>query len=471
MRKLVSIVPFLKYVADDVALRGSLGEGFTLNEAPMLMVDLGQKAESLPPPAEERPRMKLPDMVQAAAEKKIAAELKPISEKLTRLRATLDAYESRVKEHVEQRVSNAILVALDMQQLGTDDSFELATHDLRDAITLVAEMVGCTFEVEQVTVHPPEKIDVPEPTQPAPVVEVHIESPPVVAYPLASVLAAAEQLPTPPPSVPAPPSTPVPVTIRPPRKATPEDIAHAKRLIAEVEALRSEIKNQHPTRLFPLLQAIVAEIKMLLGRLPENNYLWERLGSTVSLVGALKVEGNVPDFIRGLAFHSQADWEALAFRHRRIVEKYDQDTDKAPNSSHQPKPKTVKAVAVAETNGKGQHQWPDLPKLRALTNPILLAGGLIIPEKIKSVRERFGLDVEWHEIDHDNPRASGQLILRVRAAKVGALILLEGVMRHGTYKPVVAACNIAGIPYAMGDKAGVASLQSALTELERQLSA
>jgi len=77
--------------------------------------------------------MKLPDAIQAAAEKKIVAELKPISDKLTRLRATLDAYEIRVREDVERRVSNAILAALDMEQTVGDNSFEGATEDLRTA--------------------------------------------------------------------------------------------------------------------------------------------------------------------------------------------------------------------------------------------------------------------------------------------------------------------------------------------------
>ena len=114
-------------------------------------------------------------------------------------------------------------------------------------------------------------------------------------------------------------------------------------------------------------------------------------------------------------------------------------------------------------------QWPHWDHLRKVTKPILLAGGLIIPEKIKSVKERFGIDVDWHEIDHDNPRASNTLIQRIRAGKVGAIILLEGVMRHSTYKPVVEACNNNNVPYAMGDKAGVASLNNAFSDLNRKL--
>ena len=53
---------------------------------------------------QEKPRL-LSEAMQTAAEKKVSAELRPISDKLTRLRATLDAYEVRVREDVERRVS------------------------------------------------------------------------------------------------------------------------------------------------------------------------------------------------------------------------------------------------------------------------------------------------------------------------------------------------------------------------------
>jgi len=419
--------------------------------------------------------MKLPDAIQAAAEKKIVAELKPISDKLTRLRATLDAYEIRVREDVERRVSNAILAALDMEQTVGDNSFEGATEDLRTAIQAVAELVGFPFvpselgvkevPAAELVVHAPEPVNLPAP--PAPVAyptPTEPSPPPSEELTADQILAKAGMNLSPP----APVSTPAPLT-RPPRKATPEDIAAAKRLITEVETLKLEIKQHHPRRLFPLLQAITAEIKLLLERLPFDNFLYERLGPLLSVVGQLKVEGNVPEFIRGLKFGSHGDWERLSYKNRQIVEKYDRDAEQPAPQSKDYKPKPQKGHAEPDTNGKG-HQWPAYPRLRAVTKPVLLAGGIKIPEKIKSVHERFGIELEWHEIDHDNPRASQTLMRRIRSGKVGAVILLEGVMRHSTYKPVVEACNNMGVPYAMGDKAGIASLSDAFAELERMLS-
>jgi hypothetical protein len=106
----ISIEPFLRWVAEDVA--GFPDEGFNLADTPSLLLDLDARPrapvpppkpapEALPPPPEPVERctnegspMKLPDAVQAAAMSKVQTVLKPVSEKLSRLRAVLDSYEA-----------------------------------------------------------------------------------------------------------------------------------------------------------------------------------------------------------------------------------------------------------------------------------------------------------------------------------------------------------------------------------------
>jgi hypothetical protein len=436
------------------------------------------------PSQEDGPRLKLPEAIQAAAEKKMVAELKPIADKFTRLRATLDAYEVRVREDVERRVSNAILAVLDMQQAEGDDTFESASKDLRDAIAPVAEMVGLpfVFAIKDSPPEPPPPSDEAPCTPPPPTVasitpsEQPGTSEPEAQQPekmetiepvadSAPEMVSKEPVPPAPSTTAAPVSRPAPVN-RPPRVVTAEHIATGKRLIAEVEALRPQAKEQHSTRLFPLIQAIAAEIRQLQERLPMGHDLNDRLGKTLGALNGIRIEGGVQEFVKGLGFNSHGNWAHLSFQHRKLVAKFDMDAAEAPSSAKTPKPKPQKADEP-ETNG--QHQWPSLPRLRAMTKPILLAGGIRVPEKLKSIQERFGFTVEWHEIDHDNPRASQALLAKVRAGKVGVLVFLEGVMRHGTWKPVSEACHVGGIPYAMADKAGTASLQQAFDELERKL--
>jgi hypothetical protein len=324
---------------------------------------------------------------------------------------------------------------------------------MREALVHVSALMG-----------PPPKEPEPPRTEPEPVLSAPASPSPVTPAPVTLPTPPVAAAPVPPPIIPIPPT--------PSRRLRDSDITAAKKLIAEVEKLKLEVKDQHPVRLFPLLQAIVAEVRILQDRLPQDNYLHERVGHLMPVISVMKTEGRVEEFIRGLAWTSTGNWEHLASSNRRKVEMFDRDVARSarPLDFGTETPKSKRPEKVAPTLNGNTHQWPEYPRLRALSKPILLAGGMIIPEKIKSVRERFGFDVEWHEIDHDSPKASGTLMLRIRAGKVGGVILLEAFMKHSTFKPAVEACNLMKVPYAMGDKAGVASLQKALDELERQLS-
>jgi hypothetical protein len=380
--------------------------------------------------------MTLPDTLQQAINARIASELKPVADKLLKLKSSIDAYSDAAKRDVERRVSNSVLVALGQETVVEDPKLAAITKDLRETLAVVTELVSLPFVETRAA--PP----IPKPARP---------------------------------STPEPPISVVRVSVAPssapkPYKPTsPGDVAWAKRLIAEVEALKADIANQHKTRLLPLLRALIADVRTLLSHLgSDQEFLAKRVDALIPILTNIRIEGGVEDFIHGLTYGATGDWERISYKNRKKVAQYDNDEKHAVHASAsalehkaKPGPKPVEPL----TN----HEWPALPRLHGLTKPILLAGGLLIQEKLKSVQNRFGLDVEWHEIDHDNPRASQTLMSRIRTGKVGAIILLEGVMRHSTYKPVVEACNLNRVPYAMGDKAGIASLHGAFAELERKL--
>ena len=301
----------------------------------------------------------------------------------------------------------------------------------------------------------------------------------VAAAPPAPPAPAAE-----PPPVPPPPPTPRPVVYdlvgstpaRPLRKArplVPADVSAATALFEEIDKLRREVTTHPPIRLAHHLQAIVAELRDLLDRLPVGHAYHDRLQQLIPVLSAIKEQGGVSDYIRGLAYHATGDWRRLAHKSRRKMAEFDMDASTPPAPSREPRLKTkafgTPVLPPGTKLDEADHQWPALPNIRALKLPVLLAGGMLIPEKLKSVKERFGLEPEWHEIDHDNPRAEESLVQRIRNGKVGAVVLLEGVMRHSTFKSAVQACNTMNVPYAMADKAGVASLTSALDEIERKL--
>ena len=438
---------------------------------------------SEPPTASPLPEsppapMSLPTNLQQAVDAKIQAELKPVAEKLLRLKQAIDGFSLVSKADAERRVSNSVLTALGQESVAEDPKLATVTKELRDALTIVGELVGRPFVEARKEVPPPPPILLPQP----PILPVKTPEP-TLDEEVARILAEEEtskpdvphratrgtmtELPAPTDSevrVSPPPSTP--------RKPTSDsDIAHAKRLIAELEVLKKEVSIHHHSRLEPLLQAQIAEVRLLMERIgPDQEPLLQKVTSLISLINALKNEGHVEGFIRGLAFGATGDWEHIAYKCRQKVAKYDNDVSRSERSTNGNEGKG-KSKAPKSDETPSSHQWPDLPRLHKLTKPILLAGGIVVPEKLKSVQERWGLNVEWHEIDHDNPRASQNLVSRIQMGKVGAVILLEGVMRHSTFRPVTKACSLNGVPYAMGDKAGIASLQGAFAELERQLAA
>jgi len=390
--------------------------------------------------------MKL-DAVQSAMQAKLEVEMKPVTDQLSRLRAALDAYEAVLRQDVERRVNNTILVALGQDPLPELEDLKRAQSFLLEAMSGMsgtidpAPVVSPSAPVPEVSpVSPPKEVaPKPEPLQPKP------------AEPtFAALLTQGAQL---------------SATRRQLRRIAPEDVTDAKRLLAEIEGLRKTFKTQHVSRLSPLLQAIAAETRILLERIPQDHHYAEKLQEIIPTVGRLKHEGGVQDFIKGLAFGSSGSWPSIAAMSRRKVQQFDKDAETPPTSTKKPPPSAKK---VAEASN-AQHSWPELPFLRKLEKPILLAGGMYIPEKITSIYERFGLNVEWHAIDHNNPKAQGPLITRIRSQKLGAVILLEGFMRHDAFKPIAEACSTSFVPMAYGDKAGVASLASAFDELEKKL--
>lgn len=359
------------------------------------------------------------DAVQSAAQAKLEAEMRPITDRLSRLRAVLDAYEGILRDDIERRVNSSILVALGQPALPEHEALEMARKGLRDAMSELSDTLG------------------PDATS------------------RGSFVGLVQ--PSEPPSQPAPPS---------PKKATPDDIEDIKRLLAEVDELRKTFKTQHPARLSPLLQALAAETRILLERLPIDHFYAEKLNEVIQNIGRMRQDGGVKDYIKGLAYGSRASWHTLAAAMRRKVEQFDKDTETPPMTARKAPPTMKKA---AEPTPAANHTWPELPHLRKLSKPIVLAGGMFIPEKVNSIYERFGLKVDWHAIDHDNPKAAGTLLPRIRDGKIGVLVLVEGFMRHDTFKPVADACSTSGVPMAYCGKAGIASLASAFEELEKKL--
>ena len=154
---------------------------------------------------------------------------------------------------------------------------------------------------------------------------------------------------------------------------------------------------------------------------------------------------------------------------RKRVSKFDEDTT-APLSQPKGNGKKTNGKAPGE---KITYQWPEMPLLRAKIEDgkaLLLVGGFKREEKLRVVKERFGLEVEWYETDPVCPRMSEDAVNRVKGGKVAAVVLLNGFMMHKDFKRVSDACENLGVPCTLGERGGVGSLDTAFSEIERQCS-
>jgi hypothetical protein len=369
---------------------------------------------------------KLPDTIQTAAQKKIDAEMGPVIEKIASLRGSLLDYEFIARQETERRVVNAVLVALGQEQQPEMTGAEASREALRAALLEVWGLVG---------------------------------GPPFVSPPSAAEVPVAVMTPTP-----AAPPTPKPT--KPP--CNPAIYEKAKQLINEIEMLSPTVKDNHPVRLFPLLQAMVAEARLYMDALPDGHQLNERLSRLMPVLGAMKVEGGVQEYIRGLAFGSQGDWNRLSYANRLTVTQFDRDA--TPPEPPKSTPKTVTKKAESE-KASVLHTWPKLPWLRDAMKkkPLIIVGGLIVNEKLDLCTTRFGIKLEWHEAEGDSVRSAETMAQRIRAGGPAGVLVLEGLLGHKSSDKIISACKAKGIPFAYVDKGGVASIEAGLNTIETKL--
>jgi len=102
---------------------------------------------------------------------------------------------------------------------------------------------------------------------------------------------------------------------------------------------------------------------------------------------------------------------------------------------------------------------------------VVLVGGLCKRQKLDAIQERYSMQIEWHEIDDDSPNDVEAVVRRIRSGRIGAVILLKGLMGHKSSRNVIAACHTCNVPLVTGGRAGTGDIEQAFLELERRLSA
>ncbi len=368
----------------------------------------------------------LPATLLSACEAKIQAEKKPLADALARLRAALNSYEGAFDQDAERRVVGAMLAALGQDAPEPTPGLEKARTELRLALEAVSKHV------------------------------VHAE------------LARIAEQPSPPPKEPDPF---VPAADAPPP-------ASAEALAVDVEAARAlldEINDYKPQddsemRFVQVLRAFAAESRMYMVRIPSNHPIHWQLSQTIRYLSKLNFEHNLQKvYVRGLGRTQHDDWERLSREARGWLAKFDQDAE-APAPSQAPKSRP--SAPGKKDDSKNAHSWPALRALRARLaggKEVLFVGGWRCDDKVRLVKERFGLEVEWYETDPQKPRFADSAVSKVKGGRVAAVVLLEGFITHKDANRIVDAAAAVGVPLAMANRAGVASLETAFNEIERKL--
>jgi hypothetical protein len=101
--------------------------------------------------------------------------------------------------------------------------------------------------------------------------------------------------------------------------------------------------------------------------------------------------------------------------------------------------------------------------------PVVIVGGVVKADKLDRLRRRTGLPVEWVPVEHGGTQAIGSLERRIRGGRIAALVVLQDLMGHKHFEPLVVAARQVGMPWVFGGKAGKASIEKALADLDAMM--
>ena len=419
-------------------------------------------------PAPSTPSIGSADLMsrlQAAFAKRAQEEASPMLDAVSKLEAELSSFRGKVQQHAEERALQVMLSSVGAVVPETSD-LKPIRQSLKTHLTALLELLGPFDQGAQ---------------EPAPIPLV-IEAPPVVV-----VEAVPEVLPEPVleavPEVaqevlePEVVEAPILVAEAPQEEPSLFDENEVREALRRVNGLGERKWTAHPLpRLLPLLQAYVAEVRYWMENVPTKSHYHWQLEQAIKMLAAIKYDSGIKEFVRGLAANSTGNWNAIANEAYSRVTKFDKDAEAplqpkkgtpSPQSPLSP-PKSKPSEIVPEAT---TFSWPALPSLRALlgTNKLFLVGGLMVPEKVTSIRERFGLEIEWVEVYRNKGMVGA--FSRLSNGGVGAIILLEKFLGHSTSERVIDICKNRKLLWAFGGNAGVATLQMALDQLDKKAAA
>jgi len=363
-----------------------------------------------------RETMELPNLLYNACALSVEAEVRPISDMVACLRERLTSFEVAHREDAEQRTIAAMLAAI-KQEASTPAPSIIDAERLKlcDALTSLLELIGAVpFQA------PPQELK----ASPVPVKVVEVPPVKVVLPPQA-----------------------------PPHEdpAVEEDpLAHsAQRILDEIEDFAtSDLRKKPPAQIQTYVQALTAEVRQMLTRLPSTHHLFWQVERSIPLLSKVRGDNCPHNYVRGLAKDHNDDWDRIARESREKLAAFEGEED----------------VILAKTVTPGE--WPTL-RARLQNKPLVIIGGIVKDEKLRTIRERFNIEAEWYPTDNGGHKISSNLAHKIRNGGVGAMIILEGLIGHAVSKKLTDAAGDNPTPYALAYRGGVGDLRASFDSLER----
>ncbi len=104
-------------------------------------------------------------------------------------------------------------------------------------------------------------------------------------------------------------------------------------------------------------------------------------------------------------------------------------------------------------------------------SPLVLVGGVVRRDRIAFAPPEVLDRLEWIDTTRQGTHAIGNLAQRVKAGRVGALVLMEGLVGHRHSDPITHAAREANIPFEYAGKGGRAALARAFISVNHKAAA
>lgn len=370
--------------------------------------------------------MELALVLQNACDAKVQAEVRPLAERAAALRSCLSTFETAFREDAQQRVLTAMLSAVNQEAPEPLKALEEERPKLRTALLDLLELIGGSPPVLRV---------VPE-AEPS---SAKTPPPPTLAGQTVQALADAAFA----------PFEDDPTPSREEKILT----SSAQRLIEEIEDLAtSDLKPRPPIQIATHIQALTAEVRLLLPKLPGTHHLFWQLEKSIPMLTKIRAESCPHNYVRGLAKDHVDDWEKIARDSREKMAGFEGGEDESLAPPAPPAP----------------IEWPALRR-RLQNKPLVIAGGIEKPEKLRTIKDRFNIQAEWLAINNGGPRSTASIVQRIKTGGISAIIILEGLIGHPTSRKLMDACLSSNVPYTLGYRGGIGDVEKSLGELDREI--